>query len=438
MAQPIREPAYSKGYKRYVLLILTGVYAFNFIDRQILTILQEMIKKDLGLTDGNLGMLTGFAFAIFYVTLGIPIARYADRTNRRNVVAASLAVWSAMTAISGMAQNFIQLALARIGVGIGEAGGSPPSHAMISDYFPPEKRATALGVYSMGIYIGVFLGFLVGGVLGQQYGWRVAMYAMGVPGILYAVLVYLTVKEPLKGLSDNDTGKQKDSVTIWEVFRQLLSKKTFVYLAIGSGLHTFGSYGVGNFFPPFLERVHSLEPMTIGIWLGLTTGIGGGVGTYLGGYLSDRWRKYDLRWYLWLPVVAGIFGYIPFFTAVFSPNPMIVIGATIFFNMVIGIYLGPALAVTHSLVDARKRAFASAVLFFVLNLIGLGFGPTAIGFLSDWLEPTYGLESLRYAFLLTVLTGTLSLVMFYLASRHYVADLETAKREIAANGADPN
>ncbi len=428
MSQQTNQPTYSKGYTRYVLLILTGVYTFNFIDRQILTILQEMIKADLGLSDTQLGLLTGFTFAIFYVTLGIPIARYADRSNRKNVVAVALAVWSAMTAISGMAQNFFQLALARIGVGIGEAGGSPPSHAIISDYFPPEKRATALSVYSTGIYIGVFLGFLVGGVLGQQFGWRITLYAMGIPGILYALLVYFTVKEPLKGLSDNDTEQQKDTFTVREVAKNLLSKKTFVYLAFASGLHTFGSYGIGNFFPPFLERIHELEPMTIGIWLGITTGLGGGLGTFLGGYLGDRWRKHDLRWYLWLPVVAGLLAFIPFFVIVFSPNSTVVIATTILTNMGVGIYLGPCLAVTHSLVDARKRAFSSAIFFFILNLIGLGFGPMIIGMLSDWLEPTYGVESLRYAFLFTLLTGLLSIWFFYKASTHYLSDLKSVQR----------
>lgn len=414
---------YSPGYKRYVLFILTGVYTFNFIDRQIIAILQEMIKADLGLSDTQLGLLTGFAFAIFYVTLGLPIARYADKSNRKNIVAVALAVWSAMTAISGLAQNFIQLALARVGVGIGEAGGSPPSHAIVSDYFEPEKRATALSIYSMGIFIGIFLGFMVGGIIGQKYGWRVALFVLGIPGVLYAILVYFTVKEPPKGLSDNDLSTEEDTTSVKDVARILFSKKTFIYLALACGLHTFGTYGVGNWFPPFLGRVHQLDIQTIGIWLGITAGLGGGLGTYLGGYLADRWRKRDIRWYLWITCVAGLLNTIPFFIVVFSPNSTLVLATTLLTNLLPAIYLGPTLAVAHSLVNARMRAFASAVLFFILNLIGLGLGPLTVGALSDWLLPTYGDESLRYAFLFTLLTSTVSLILFYKASTHYKEDL---------------
>jgi len=421
---PTSIPTYSKRYTWYVLLVLTGVYSFNFIDRQIITILQELIKKDLGLSDTQLGLLTGFAFAIFYVTLGIPIARYADRSNRKNVVAVALTVWSAMTAISGMAANFVQLALARIGVGIGEAGGSPPSHAIISDYFPPEKRGTALSVYSTGIFIGIFLGFLVGGIVGQAYGWRIAMFTLGIPGIIYALLVYFTVKEPPKGLSDKRNLEDSEIPSTWEVIKLLLSKKTFVYLALGSGLHTFGTYGVGNFFPPFLVRVHEMSIMEVGIWLAITAGLGGGIGTFLGGYLADRLRNRDIRWYIWVSVIAGLLSFGPSAIVMFSNNTQLVLLTTFFTNLLPAIYLGPCLAVTHSLVDARLRAFASSVFFFILNLIGLGLGPLSIGALSDWLEPTFGLESLRYAFAFTFLTGTISLILFYKASQHYKKDLE--------------
>lgn len=202
MTNPNLVSPYSDQYRRYVLIILTGVYAFNFIDRQILVILQESIKRDLGISDTQLGLLTGFAFAIFYVTMGIPIARLADKYNRKNIVTVSLVVWSSITALSGLAQNYIQLLLARIGVGIGEAGGSPPAHAMLSDYYPPEKRATALSTYSVGIYIGILIGLFVGGVLDQAYGWRVAFFAMGIPGVLYAIILYFTVQEPQRGFYD--------------------------------------------------------------------------------------------------------------------------------------------------------------------------------------------------------------------------------------------
>jgi len=261
--------------------MLTLVYMFNFIDRQILVILSEPIKAELGLSDTDLGWLTGLAFAALYVILGIPIARFADKSNRKNVVVASLAVWSAMTAISGRAQNFVQLFLARIGVGIGEAGGSPPAHSIISDYFPPEKRATALSIYSTGIYFGILVGYIVGGLIAKFYGWRMAFYA--------------------KGRLD-PTGEVKETPKLKEVIKALLGKKTFLFVALAGGFNTFGTYGVGNFLPSFLQRVHGVDIATAGIVLGLATGIGGMIGTYLGGFLADRFQGRDKRWYMWVPL----------------------------------------------------------------------------------------------------------------------------------------
>lgn len=417
------KPSHSKSYRGYVLLILTGVYTFNFIDRQILVILQESIKTDLGLSDTQLGLLTGFAFAIFYVTLGLPIARYADRSNRKNVVAISLTVWSAMTALSGFVGNYWQLLLARIGVGVGEAGGSPPAHSIISDYFPPEKRATALSIYSMGIYIGILFGFLAGGWLDQYFGWRVAFMAIGVPGILYAIIVFFTVKEPKRGQFDTPVQKAATTNDLINVTKKLLSYKTFVFLAFACALNAFGSYGVGNFTPPFLYRVHGLDSATIGTWLSLTTGFGGGLGVFLGGYLADRWGKIDVRWYLWIPLIAGLLKFIPSTVFIFSDNTSLVLAITFFTNLLTPLYLGPALAVTHNLVGPNSRAFASAILFFILNLIGLGMGPMVVGMLSDWLAPTYNEYALRWAFSIIYFTGPISLFLFYKASQHYQADL---------------
>ena len=275
--------------KWVVLALLTLVYTFSFIDRQLLVILAEPVKADLDLSDTQLGLLTGLAFAALYVTLGLPIARLADKGNRKNVVSASLAIWSAMTVLSGMVTSFTQMLLARIGVGIGEAGGSPPSHSIISDYFPPEKRATALSIYSVGIYIGIFLGFTIGGVLAQNYGWRVAFYAVGIPGILLAAVIYYLVKEPVKGRYDPQ-GVSHEIPTLSNVIKTLLGKKTFIFIALGSGFIAFGSYGAGNFLPSFLQRVHGVEVSKAGYLLGVAFGIGGGTGTFLGGFLADRLR----------------------------------------------------------------------------------------------------------------------------------------------------
>ena len=416
------KPLFSQRYRAYILLVLTGVYTFNFIDRQILVIIQESIKSELGLSDTQLGLLTGFAFAVFYVTLGLPVARFADKNNRRNVVAVSLAIWSAMTAISGLVSNFIQLLLARIGVGVGEAGGSPPAHSMISDYFPPQQRATALSIYSVGIYVGILAGYSLGGWIDATYGWRMAFYALGIPGIIYALLLYFTVKEPPKGHSDQiaaHTPKEEEEESFWEVVRVLLSKKTFIFLSLGCGLHTFSNYGVGNFFAPFLARVHEMPVEQIGTALGVTSGFGGIIGTFLGGYLADKYGKKDLRWYMWIPVIAGIINYPFSYVAYFSNDITWVLVSYALTALLTALYLGPCIAVTHNLVDAKKRALASAILFLVLNFIGLGLGPLGIGFVSDLLVPSFGNESLRYAFLITWVTGAFSLLCFYLASKHY-------------------
>lgn len=438
------KPLFSQRYKAYVLLVLTGVYTFNFIDRQILVIIQESIKGELGLSDTQLGLLTGFAFAVFYVTLGLPIARYADKNNRRNVVAVSLAIWSGMTAISGTVANYIQLLLARIGVGVGEAGGSPPAHSMISDYFPAHQRATALSIYSVGIYVGILAGYSIGGWIDATYGWRMAFYALGIPGIIYALLLFITVKEPPKGHSDNKIlatspvnndhsavspideleGKSTASTetSFWDVVQELLSKKTFVYIAIGCGFHTFGNYGVGNFFAPFLARVHSMPVQEIGVALGLTSGFGGIIGTFAGGYLADKYGQKDIRAYMWVPIVAGLLNFPFSYYAFFGTNINGVLFTYFLTALLTALYLGPSIAVTHNLVDAKKRALASAILFLFLNFIGLGLGPLVIGMISDALTPTYGATSLKYAFTSTWVTGAISLVCFYLASKTYLEE----------------
>jgi MFS family permease len=449
------KPLYSQRYRAYVLLVLTGVYTFNFIDRQILVIIQESIKAELGLSDTQLGLLTGLAFALFYVTLGIPIARFADRSNRRNIVALALAIWSAMTALSGLVGNYVQLLLARIGVGVGEAGGSPPAHSIISDYFPAEQRATALSIYSIGIYIGILAGFSIGGWIDATYGWRMAFFALGLPGVAYALLLLFTVKEPPKGHSDDGvaiidnqenkiekisslTKEEKEEPSFMEVSKLLFSKKTFILLSIATGLHTFGNYGVGNFFAPFLSRVHEMPVQEIGTYLGICSGFGGIIGTFLGGYLADKLGKKDLRWYLWLSFLAGMLNFLPSFFLFLSNNTQLVLVCYFISSLLTAMYLGPSIAVTHSLIPAKIRAFSSAILLLILNIIGLGLGPLIIGLLSDYFEPSYGKESLRYAFLSTFFTGSVSILLFYLASKHYIKEAIYVQKKKLTNTVTAN
>ena len=410
----------SSNYRNYVLMMLTVVYVFNFIDRQVLVILQESIKKDLQLSDTQLGLLSGFTFAIFYVTLGIPIARFADKTNRRNTVAVSLGIWSIMTACSGFARNFFQLLLARIGVGVGEAGGSPPAHAMISDYFPPEKRSTALSVYSSGIYFGVLTGFLMGGYLNQQLGWRTAFFVVGTPGIIFSLLFYATVKEPRKGATDTNT-QINEQHSLREVLRVLYSNKTFVFLSLASALNVFCIYGLLNWTPSFLARLHGMKISEVGASLGLIYGIGGAIGSFAGGYLTDHFGKKDKGWYLKIPAYAIILAIPCAAGTIFLQNNFFTLVCLGLCSLLQSMYLGPSLSVAHSLVPASMRALTSAVFFLVINLIGLGFGPLVVGMISDLLTPTLGLESLRWALSIIIVISFASAMLFFSTAKKLVA-----------------
>ena len=414
---------YSSAYKRFVLLMLTTVYAFNFIDRQILVILQEPIKADMGLTDAQLGLLSGFTFAIIYVTAGIPIAYWADRGNRRNIVALSLAVWSGMTAISGLVQSYSQLLLARVGVGLGEAGGSPPAHSMISDYFRPENRATALSVYSMGIYIGILVGFLFGGMIADAFGWRTAFLVVGAPGVLFAIILRFTVAEPTRGRWDaKPLSDQKP--TLRQTLALLKQRPSFWLIALGSSLTAYVSYGNGNFFPSFLIRNHGLSLTEVGLVLAFVSGVCGAAGTFLGGYLADRLGAKDKRWYVWVPLLGGVVAFFPYLFVLITDNTTAAMIVLCFVNILSTLYLGPCLAISHSLVPPTMRALTSATLFFVLNIIGLGLGPFLTGLGSDLLQPAYGDQNLRYSMLITAQVGLLSLLCFYLASRCLLKDLQ--------------
>lgn len=429
MSQTPNPPATSKHYRHYVLILLTIVYAFNFIDRQILVVLSESIKIDMGLSDSQLGMLTGFAFAVFYVTMGIPIARLADSSNRRNIVAGAITIWSGMTAASGLAQNYIQLLLARIGVGIGEAGGSPPSHSIISDYYPAKERGRAMSFYSMGVYIGVFVGFGLGGLINQYFGWRVALFSVGLPGLLIALLVRYTIREPIRGMADGNTNVQKSSFK--ETLSALWALTSFRYFSIAAAMAAFVSYGIGNFLPSFLIRSHGFDSLQVGTSLMLTTGIGGAIGTYMGGYFADKFGERDIRWYLWVPAIPAII-VPPLNVAAMFVGGSDMSLALIFLATTFGaLYLGPTIAITHTLVSPGMRAMASAVLFFILNLIGLGLGPLSVGVASDLLAPIVGSESLRYAIAGVSCIGFVSLVLCLLAAKHLPNDLKNSQLQQA-------
>ena len=417
--------ASSPAYANYVLGILFLAYVINFIDRQILSILLEPIKQELGVSDSSMGFLTGTAFAIFYATAGIPIARWADVWVRRTIIALGLFVWSGMTAASGLAQNFTQMALARIGVGVGEAALSPPAHSLLADYFPPERRATALGIYSMGIHFGILFGLLAGGWLEETFGWRRAFFVVGLPGILLGVVVWMTVREPERGGAElQPVAKSDDTPPVGEVLSFLWSLKSFRHLSFATALTAFGGYAFVTWGPTFLRRVHDLSALEAGTKLGLTIGISGAIGSVLSGVLADRLGQRDKRWWLFVPAVAAV-GPVPFSLYFYFTGDVDTGLLAIFPGLLLGaMYQGPVFSVVQTLVKLRMRSVASAILLFIINLIGLGLGPQTIGILNDTLFADRGDEAIRYSMAtVTAVMGIWGLVHFLLAARTLEDDL---------------
>ncbi len=413
----------SVGERRYAMFLLVTVYTSSFIDRSIINILIEPIKNEFHVSDTAMGFLTGFAFAVFYATLGIPVARWADRSNRRNIISLAVAIWSAMTAISGLAQNFWQLALARIGVGIGEAGSSPPSHSMIADMYPIEQRTSALAIYSWGIHIGIMLGAVLGGWIAQTWGWRYAFFAVGLPGLLLAVLVRFTVKEPPRGATGGAATKT-ETIPLAEVFAHLWRVKSLRHTIIGCTLVAFVGYGVASWGAPFLMRSHGLTIAEVGVILGPIAGFMGIIGAIASGKAADRLSMRDARWTPWIvfvckmaaiPFIIGFYLTADFWIAIWFMPLTVALGAT---------YQGSTFAMVQTLSPVRMRAQASAVLLFVINLIGLGLGPSAIGITSDLLAPYYGEESLRYALFGVSMLGIWGAVHYYWAGKSYREDLQ--------------
>jgi len=417
----------SKQYRNYVLLLLMVVYIFNFVDRQILVILQESIKAELGLSDKQLGLLSGFTFAVFYVVCGIPIARWADRYNRVNIVSVSIAVWSAMTAISGFAANFWQLLAARVGVGVGEAGASPPSHSIISDYFPHGERGRALSVYSMGIYIGILVGFLLGGWINQFFGWRVAFLVVGLPGVLMAVIVKLTLREPPRGQMDDGDHADVPESHILVDLKRLWLLRSFRYAALGAGFNAFLGYGSLNFMPSFAIRIYEVPVGLVGTWLALIAGLAGAAGVYAGGHLSDSLGKRDDRWPYWVPGISTLLAGVLLLPMMLSGNQNVMWSIYVLVALCQAMFLGPTIAMAHALVGPRYRALSSSVLFFVLNIIGLGLGPLTVGAISDALAPSMGVESIRWAIMSTAVAAVVGAAFYFNAARYVRDDLRMSE-----------
>ncbi len=429
-----------KRYRSMVLVLLTIVYGFNFIDRQIVGILAPFIQKDLGLTNTELGLLIGLAFAVFYTLVAIPIAWLADRYNRVNILSIALAVWSGFTALTGLAGNFMQIGLARMGVGIGEAGGSPPSHSIISDLYPKEERAGALGVYSMGIPLGIMAAYFATaslmGATGDEVNWRRIFIFLGVTGVALAVVVRLVLREPLRGGMELDNHANIVQPPFLESLKSLLKIPAWWSMCFGIAFGSFVSYAFSAFQTKYVVALDpSFDFKTLVIILGVINGTTYAGGAFFGAKLADKWGAKNIRAYGWLPAIAiGIclpIGIASFWVTTVWAH----LAFTTFFLLFLGIYLGPSFAIAQTLAPINMRAMSTALFFFILNMIALGGGPTFAGWLIDVFKADNAdLQAMRYAMTVTCLMFIPSIVSFLVVARVLPNDWAAAeKRNQALN-----
>lgn len=421
--------AYTNRYRYYVLALLTLGYVFNFVDRQVMTILIEPIKMEFGASDTQMGLLSGLAFALFYATLGIPVARLADRWSRRNVLAISMTTWSAVTALCATATGFWHLLLLRIGVGIGEAGGTPPSQSLLADYFPPEKRAFAQGILATAPNIGILVGLFGGALIAEAYGWRSVFLVFGIPGVLLAILIQLTIKEPLKVTAS----ASEEGAGLFSTLGNIFRLPSFAHIMVGVGFTGIAGYGLGVWSPSFLVRVHNMSLVDAGLYLGLIGVFGGGLGTISSGLLVDRLARRDKRWQLWLPAI-GIFLALPTQLAflLWPAEHRLVLGdvdvpfALVFMALsavFASFWIAPSYAAVQNLVPQYWRTQASALMLLAINLLGMGLGPLLVGMLSDLLSQ-FGDSSVRYGLSIGVSLSLVGGIAYLRGSTLYARAVE--------------
>ncbi|HBO1995418.1 TPA: MFS transporter [Pseudomonas aeruginosa] len=408
----------------FTLAMLTAVYLMSVADRNIFAILLPHIKAEMSLSDTQLGLLSGVAFGIFYGALGIPIAYLADRYNRRNIITGSLAIFSVMTVVCGMAGNFVQMLFARMGVGVGEAGTSPPSHAMLADYFPPERRTMAMGVLTMGGFIGMLVGFVAGGMVADAYGWRAAFYTLGLPGLLLSILLWLTVKEPQRGLTEGKAASENTAhIGFGEAFGLLWRQKTYRHCLAIFCLSSFMCYGMFVWIPTYLVRIFGMDTREIGVMFGLVVSLAGIAGALSSGWVVDALAKRDQRWGLWVLAVMSI-AVTPFMLFGFTTESSMLAILSFAAPSYLMAFITPAIIVlAQRLAPLRARSMASAVLFFSSSLLGIGFGPLFVGFASDQFTGWFGDESLRYSLLALIPLAILVAGHCYFGSKSLSADI---------------
>jgi predicted MFS family arabinose efflux permease len=432
-AQPMpaeRAAPFSPAYTRYAMWFLLLISTLNYLDRQVVNILAESIKRDLELSDTQIGLMTGLAFALFYTFLGLPLARFADnpKISRTSLIAASLAAWSAMTVMCGMAQNFAQLLLARVGVGVGEAGCAPAAHSLITDMVPREKHASSMAFYGIGIPIGGLLGMVMGGLLADLYGWRSAFLVLGLPGLICAVLLWTTLKEPrrvFRARALTSATPAPPQMSFREAIAEVAASKAFVLITIAASFVAFLGYGKTVWQAILFIRTHHLSPGQVGLWLGISAGVAGSIGMFLGGYFADRFGAKDPRRVLAAPIVGMALG-APLLVAGYLQADWRIALMLIFLPSVANnLFYGPTFSCAQRLVSPPARAMASAIILFVINLIGLGLGPLFFGMLSDAVQPFAGDQSVRWVLAGAAGLGVVPAAFFWLASRHLNRELKT-------------
>jgi MFS family permease len=425
MSAPAPEPATrwqpSKGYRRTVGITLMLVYALNQLDRQIINILLQPIKQDFALTDTQAGLLAGLAFALFYTLLGVPLARWADRGNRVNIIALAVTVWSGMTALCGLASSFIQLLLARIGVGIGEAGCSPPSHSLLADYYPPSERSRGFAIFALGTPLGSSLGVLIGGIINHYYGWRVAFLAVGIPGLLMALVTWLVVVEPRRpGVAPL---LAPPTTPVKAVVARVLRTRSFVHICLAVTIFCLSAYSIAVWGASFQMRAFGVNTAVLGPATALMGFIAGLAGISRGGWLGDELGARDPRWLVWIPAIALLAG-VPFsLMSLYAPTWQLSLLGFIVPLASLYIYSGPVFGLIQTLMPANMRAMAVSIFLLLTNLIGMGAGPVFTGFVSDLFSDHGGAEGLRIALCICLVFNVWGALHFWLASRSVQKDL---------------
>ncbi len=415
------DASFSAGYTTYAISLLFVINMVNYMDRMVLSVLLPSIKADLGLSDSQLGWLTGMAFALFYGTAGIPIARLADVWIRKHVIAISMVGWSAMTMLSGATSNFATILLARIGVGLGEAGCIPPGHSVISDLTPQEKRAGALAVFTAGSTVGMIVGLSLGGWLSEQVGWRWTFVIFGAPGVLLAIMVMLTMREPPRGQFDG--GPSQTNLTTREVVFGLFSRPSYLHLIVGYGLITFVTFGFAQWLPTYYMRTFGLSMTAIGMLTGFGLGAGMTIGTLVGGAIANRLMPKDMRWGLWIGMIGLVVSVLLFSILVNAYDYRIAFAAHFLQASIIGMANGPIFATLQAVARPGERATASAIAAFAASLIGLGGGPLVVGYLSDFFAGAGAENPLRNALAVAGVLPLWPIIHLVFASRTLKADI---------------